>query len=72
MQATQITITKYVAEEGKYFCNEEQKVIATQLFLGVNDSIENWPEITEEKKNELEAKWQEEAEKELEETPTEE
>lgn len=61
-QKTTITLEKYVAEEGMYFCNAEQKAICTQLFLGENDSIENWPEIDEEEKAELERQWKAEAE----------
>ena len=57
-----ITLTKYIADDGMYFCNAEQKVICTQLFLGKNDTIENWPEIDEEEKNELEKQWKAEAE----------
>lgn len=60
MKTENITLTKYVADEGKYFCNREQRIIATQLFLGKADSLDNWPEIDESEKAEIEAQWEEE------------
>lgn len=59
-QKTTITLEKYVADEGKYFYNEDSKVICTQLFLGKNDKIENYKEIDESEKAEIEAQWEEE------------
>lgn len=67
MQTKTIQITSYVADEGFYFYNAENKVIATQLFLGKNDTIENYTEITEEEKIAIEAEWEAEAEKDREE-----
>lgn len=59
-QKTTITLEKYTCDEGKYFYNETSKVICTQLFLGKNDSLDNWPEIDETEKAEIETKWEEE------------
>lgn len=60
MQTQTITLQKFIADEGKYFFNETSKVICTQLFLGKNDKIENYKEIDESEKAEIEAKWEEE------------
>jgi hypothetical protein len=56
-------------ESGMLLCNEEQKVICTKVYLGVNSNEALWKEITETEKTELETLWSEEV---LPETPIEE
>lgn len=48
-------------ESGMFLCNEEQKVICNKVYLGVNSNENDWKEITETEKAELEAMWSEEA-----------
>jgi hypothetical protein len=48
-------------ESGMLLCNEEQKVICTKVYLGVNSNEALWKEITETEKAELEAMWNAEA-----------
>lgn len=46
-----------VPESGMFLCNEEQKIICTKVFLGVNANENDWKEITETEKAELETLW---------------
>ena len=45
-----------IPDEGKWLYNEKAQVITDKVFLGVNSKVENWIEITEEEKQEIEQK----------------
>ena len=49
------------ADEGKYICCREDKVIGKTAYLGRNDTPDRWEEITEDEKNRLEAEWEAES-----------
>lgn len=67
-----------VPESGMFLCNEEQKVICDKVYLGVNANENDWKEITETEKAELETLWNAEnspetpTDEEITETPTDE
>lgn len=44
-------------ENGLFLCNEEQKIICTKVYLGINANENDWREITETEKADLEALW---------------
>ena len=46
MKQTEITLIKLTATEGYYLTNGE--VYGKEIYLGVNDSPDNWHEITAE------------------------
>ena len=48
-------------ESGMFLCDEEQKVSCAKVYLGVNSNENDWKEITETEKAELETLWSEEA-----------
>lgn len=50
-----------IPESGMFLCNEEQKVICEKVYLGVNANENDWREITETEKAELETLWNAEA-----------
>lgn len=47
MKTEKITITKVTAEEGKTFMKGES-VIGKVIYLGVNDKIENYTQVSDE------------------------
>lgn len=61
-------MTHIKAAEGKYFMNKngELKFFASELYLAVNDSADNYEEVDEEVKNTIEAEQEEKTKKELE------
>ena len=46
-------------DSGMFLCNEKQHLIATIVYLGIEADENEWSEITEERKEELEALWYE-------------
>ena len=48
-------------ESGMFLCNAEQKVICNKVYLGVNSNENDWKEITETEKADLETLWNAEA-----------
>lgn len=44
--------------EGYWLYNESEKIISDKVFLGVNASENDWVEITEEEKENLEILWE--------------
>lgn len=51
-----------VPDPGKHLCNMKDRVISDQVFLGINADPSEWVEIDEATKEELERKWELEAE----------
>lgn len=55
METTEITITKITASEGKWLSpienNPYQPVFSKEIFLGVNDSADNWQEVNDDTKS---------------------
>ena len=51
MKMTTIELKKLTASDGKVLTNGE--VYGKEIYLGVNDSAENWHEITEEEYNKI-------------------
>ena len=49
--------TQLTADEGKWLCNETNKVFAHKVILGAKSNEAMWKEITEEEKTRLEAEW---------------
>lgn len=45
METTRIELIKITATEGKVLTNGE--AYSKEIYLGINDSIDNWHEITE-------------------------
>lgn len=45
METTRIELIKITATEGKVLTNGE--AYSKEIYLGINDSIDNWQEITE-------------------------
>lgn len=60
-------MTHLKAEDGKYFMNKngETKYFATELFLAVNDSEDNYEVVDEATKATIEAEQEEKAKKEM-------
>ena len=57
MEIKIIELKEIKAEEGKVLTNSETYAsVGGSVFLGVNDSIDNWYEITEEEYNEIQFK----------------
>lgn len=52
MEKTTIKLTKLTASEGMMLTNGE--TYSKEVYLGINDSVDNWHEITEEEYNEIE------------------
>ena len=42
-----------------WLCNESQRVISDKVYLGVEADASDWTEITDDRKQELEALWYE-------------
>ena len=51
-----------IPDEGKYLYNETAQVISDKVYLGINASENEWVEITEEEKQEIEKQLYEELE----------
>ena len=51
MKVTTIELKKITASDGKVLTNGES--FGKEIYLGVNDSAENWREITEEEYNKI-------------------
>lgn len=49
-----------IPDEGKYLYNETAQVISDKVYLGVNANENEWTEISEEEKQEIESKLNEE------------
>lgn len=47
-----------IPAEGMWLYKESDRIISDKVYLGVNDTEDGWVEITEERKNELEALWE--------------
>ena len=43
-----------IPDENKYLYNENEQVISDKVFLGINANEEEWVEISEEEKQEIE------------------
>ena len=52
--------------EGKWLYNEREKTISDKVYMPEGADVSVWQEITDAKKQELEAQWQSEMEKERE------
>ncbi len=52
--------------EGMWLYNESEKTISDKVYMPEGADVSVWKEITEAKKQELEAKWQAEIEAEME------
>ena len=48
-------------DDNMWLCNESQRVISDKVYLGVEADETDWVEITDERKQEIEAMWYEEA-----------
>ena len=48
--------------EGKWLYNEREKTISDKVYMPDGEDVSEWQEITDAKKQELEAQWQEERE----------
>ncbi len=51
MEKTKIELIKITASEGKWLTNGD--TYSKEVYLGVNDSVDNWHEITEAEYNEI-------------------
>ena len=52
--------------EGKWLYNESERTISDKVYMPDGEDLSVWKEITEAKKQELEAQWQAEMESEME------
>lgn len=52
--------------EGKWLYNESEKTISDKVYMPEDADVSFWQEITDAKKQELEAQWQSEMEAEME------
>ena len=53
-------------KEGMWLYNESEKTISDKVYMPEGADVSVWQEITDDKKQELEAKWQAEIEAEME------
>ena len=51
-----------IPEQGKYLYNETVQVISDKVYLGINADENEWTEISEDKKIEIESKLKEKTE----------
>ena len=58
METTRIELIKITAAEGKVLTNGE--AYSKEIYLGINDSIDNWHEITDAEYEEIIKKQEEE------------
>lgn len=49
-----------IPDEGKYLYNEKEQVISDKVFLGINANENDWIEINEDQKQEIEKAIEEE------------
>ena len=66
METKKVEITKLIAAEGHTLINKDGKTMGKKVFLSVNDSVENWSEITDEEAAEIRARLDAEAQAEAE------
>ena len=50
------------ASEGKWLYNERENIISDKVYMPDEADVSEWQEITDAKKQELEAQWQAESE----------
>ncbi len=62
METKKVEITKLIAAEGHTLINKDGKTMGKKVFLSVNDSIENWSEITDAEADEIRVRLEAEAE----------
>lgn len=62
MKETVKEIRVLTPEKGKFLCNHEAKVVSEKVYLGKDADPSEWVEIDEAAKEELERKWELEAE----------
>lgn len=48
-------------DKNMWLCNEGQKVVSDKVYLGIEANESDWTEITDERKQELEALWYDDA-----------
>ena len=53
-------------KEGMWLYNESEKTISDKVYMPDGEDVSEWQEITDAKKQELEAQWQAEMEAEME------
>mgnify|MGYP003303345890 CR=1 FL=1 len=61
METKKVEITKLIAAEGHTLINKDGKTMGKKVFLSVNDSVENWSEITDAEANEIRVRMEAEA-----------
>lgn len=66
METKKVEITKLIAAEGHTLINKDGKTMGKKVFLSVNDSVENWSEITDAEADEIRARLEAEAQAEAE------
>lgn len=62
MKTEKVEITFVEASEGMTLINKDGKTMGKKLYLSVNDSVENWSEITDAEAAEIRARLEAEAE----------
>lgn len=62
METKKVEITKLIAAEGHTLINKDGVTMGKRVFLSVNDSVENWSEITDAEADEIRARLEAEAE----------
>lgn len=65
MTTTETKLIKLVPDEGKFL--NKGDIVSSCVYLGINDSPDNWREITAEEAEEIKKAAEEKAKKELEE-----
>ena len=66
MEVKNKTYQVVTPSEGKWLYNESERTISDKVYMPDVADVSVWKEITEAKKQELEAKWQSEMEAEME------
>ena len=66
MEIKNKTYKMVTPKEGMWLYNESEKTISDKVYMPEGADVSVWQEITEAKKQELEAKWQAEMEAEME------
>jgi len=66
MKTKQLTFICLEAEEGYFLSNKEKTSFAKKIYLSDGDSPDNWIQITEQEYEDIQAKLQEEAERNIE------
>lgn len=62
MKTEKVEITMIEASDGMTLINKDGKTMGKKLYLSVNDSVENWSEITDAEAAEIRARLEAEAE----------